>query len=126
MYIEPVKTENDYDRALARIESLMGAAADTPEGDELDMLLLIVKAYEDKHHPIDPPDPIEAILFRMDQMGLNRNDLVPLIGSKSKVSEVLNYKRPLSLNMIRKFHNELKIPSDVLLRELNGDNRKYA
>ncbi len=126
MYIEPVKTENDYDRALARIESLMGAAADTPEGDELDMLLLIVKAYEDKHHPIDPPDPIEAILFRMDQMGLNRNDLVPLIGSKSKVSEVLNYKRPLSLNMIRKLHNELKIPSDVLLRELNGDNRKYA
>lgn len=126
MYIEPVKTENDYDRALAHIESLMGVAPDTPEGDELDMLLLIVKAYEDKHHPIDPPDPIEAILFRMDQMGLSRNDLIPLIGSKSKVSEVLNYKRPLSLNMIRKLHNELKIPSDVLLRELNEGNRKHA
>lgn len=130
MYIEPVKTEDDYERTLARIESLLDAKPDTPEMDELELLTLMVGDYEGKHHPIDPPDPIEAILFRLEQMGMDRAALVPMIGSRHRVSEVLNHKRGLSLNMIRNIHAGLEIPLEVLIRsnqdDEEGNNSQYA
>ena len=110
MDIKPIKSERDYELALQRIDQLMDATPGTPEGDELDILATIVSAYEDKQFPIDSPDPVEAILFRMDQMGLTRKDLEPLLGGRSKVSEVLNRKRGLSIRMIRQLHSEMKIP----------------
>lgn len=128
MYIEPIKTENDYERTLARIESLLNAAPDTDEMDELELLTLMVSDYEGKHHPIDPPDPIEAILFRMEQRGMDRGALVPIIGSRHRVSEILNRKRGLSLNMIRNLHAELEIPLEVLIRnnkEQEEDNNAH-
>lgn len=115
MYIQPIKSEQDYQQALARIDELMDAEPDTPEGDELEVLATLVETYEDKHFPIESPDPIEAILFRMEQMGLTRKDLEPYIGSRHRVSEVLNRKRELSLNMIRKLHNGLHIPLENLI-----------
>jgi len=115
MNIRPIKTKNDYERALKRIESLMDALPDTPEGDELDILATLVEAYEDRHFPIESPDPVAAIEFRMDQLGLTRKDLVPYIGSRHKVSEVLNHKRDLSLSMIRRLHSGLKIPLENLV-----------
>jgi HTH-type transcriptional regulator/antitoxin HigA len=92
-----IKTEQDYEKALTRIEGLMDAAAGTPEMDELELLTALVEMYEDRYYPINPPDPVEAIKFRMDQLGLTRKDMVPYLGTKSKVSEVLNGKRPLTL-----------------------------
>ncbi len=121
MYIEPVKTEDDYERTLARIESLLDAKPDTQEMDELELLTLMVGDYEGKHHPIDPPDPIEAILFRLEQMGMDRAALVPMIGSRHRVSEVLNHKRGLSLTMIRKLHAGLEIPLEVLIGRNQDD-----
>ena len=115
--IKPIKTKRDYKAALARIDKLMDAVPGTPEGEELDVLADLVVAYEHKHFPIDLPDPIAAIKFRMEQQGLTRKDLEPLIGSRGKVSEVLNGKRPLSLAMIRALHKNLGIPAEVLLKE---------
>jgi HTH-type transcriptional regulator / antitoxin HigA len=115
MDIRPIKTRRDYQRALARVAELMDAKPGTPEGDELDVLATLVEAYEDKHFPIDTPDPVEAILFRMEQMGLTRKDLEPYLGSRHRVSEVLNRKRDLSLGMIRRLHKGLKIPLDNLI-----------
>ena len=112
-----IKTEEDYDSALARIDELMDADPGTPESDELELLVTLVELYEKVAYPIDLPDPIEAIKFRMDQMGLKQKDLIPYIGSRSKVSEVLSRQRPLSITMIRKLHEGLGIPADVLLRE---------
>jgi HTH-type transcriptional regulator / antitoxin HigA len=112
-----IKTQEDYEKALSRIEMLMDAEPDTPEVDELELLTALVKMYEDIHYPMDPPDPVEAIKFRMDQMGLSRNDLVPILGSKSKVSEVLNRKRSLTLAMMRALNKELGISAEVLLKE---------
>ena len=112
-----LKTEADYEAALAYVETLMDAKPDTPEEEELDLFSMLVEQYEREHYPIDPPDPVEAILFRMDQQGLTRVDLVPFIGSQSKVSEVLNRKRPLSLAMIRNLHRGLGIRADTLLQE---------
>lgn len=122
MYIEPIKTEADYERALARIESLMDAAPDTPEMDELELYSLMVNAYEDKHHPIGPPEPVEAILFRLEQLGLDRTALEPILGSRARVSEVLNHKRRLSLNMIRNLHAELEIPLEVLIKNSQDED----
>ena len=116
MEIRPIKTEQDYDAALAEVESLWGAEADTPEGDKLDVLITLVEAYEAKHHPITPPDPVEAILFRMEQAGLQRKDLEPYIGHSGRVSEVLNHKRPLTLEMIRKLWTGLHIPLESLIQ----------
>jgi HTH-type transcriptional regulator/antitoxin HigA len=96
-----IKTELDYNSALARIDELMDAMPDTPEFDELELLSTLVEIYEDKNYPIDMPDPVNAIKFRMEQFGLNQQDLVPFIGNRSKVSEVLNGKRKLSLSMMR-------------------------
>jgi HTH-type transcriptional regulator/antitoxin HigA len=112
-----IKTEAEYETALEHISSLMDAAPDTPAEDELELWALLIEQYEKKHFPIDAPDPIEAIRFRMDQMHLRPADLVPVFRSKSKVSEVLNRKRPLSLAMIRNLHNMLGIPARVLLKE---------
>jgi len=111
-----IKTEEDYNRTLARVEALMDAEAGTPEGDELELLSALIGLYEDKHYSIDLPDPVEAIKFRMDQMGLRQRDMVHYFGSKSKASEILNGKKPLTISMMRVLHNELGIPAEVMLR----------
>jgi HTH-type transcriptional regulator / antitoxin HigA len=111
-----LKTEADYEAALAYIETLMDAAPGSPEEEELSLFALLVEQYEREHYPIAPPDPIDAILFRMDQEGLTRADLVPYIGSQSKVSEVLRRKRPLSITMIRNLHEGLNIPAATLIQ----------
>ena len=115
MDIHPIKTETDYERALADIERLWGAAENTPEGDTLDILLILVEAYEKDHYPIDPPEPAEAIKFRMEQMGLSRKDLEPYIGARGQVAEVLSGQRKLSLPMIRRLHTHLHIPLESLI-----------
>ncbi|MDD2897838.1 MAG: ImmA/IrrE family metallo-endopeptidase [Desulfuromonadaceae bacterium] len=112
-----IKNETDYEAALGRIDELMDADPETAAGDELELLVTLVEMYESKAHPIDLPDPIEAIAFRMEQAGLKQKDLIPYIGSRSKVSEVLSRQRPLSIAMMRKLHEGLGIPADVLLKE---------
>jgi len=121
MLAKVIKNDREYEAALERIEALMDAAPNTPEGDELELLTTLVELYEEKRFPIDLPDAIEAIRFRMEQAGLKQQDLVPHIGSRSKVSEVLSGKRPLSLKMIRALHKGLGIPAEVLLREPGGE-----
>lgn len=120
MEIKPIKTEADYETALREIEGLMSAAADSPEGDRLDVLAILVEAYEAVHYPIDPPEPIEAIKFRMEQEGLTRKDLEPLIGHRGRVSEVLTGRRALTLAMIRRLHARFGIPVEILIREPRG------
>ncbi|SMP68295.1 HTH-type transcriptional regulator / antitoxin HigA [Neorhodopirellula lusitana] len=112
-----IKTDRDHQRALARVEELFAAKPGTPEGDELELWLLLVEKYEEAAFPVELPSPIEAIRFRMDQANLKQSDLIPFLGGKSKVSEVLNGKRDLSLTMIRKLHEHLGIPAEVLLQE---------
>jgi HTH-type transcriptional regulator/antitoxin HigA len=112
-----IKNEKDYEKALFRVEQLMDAEPGTAEMDELELLTALVEMYEDQHYPINPPDPIEAIKFRMDQLGLTRKDMVPYIGTKSKVSEILNGKRPLTLAMMRSLNKNLGISAEVLLKE---------
>ncbi len=116
-----LKTEADYEAALAYVDTLMDAAPGAPEEEELSLFALLVEQYEREHYPIDPPDPIDAILFRMDQEGLTRADLVPYIGSQSKVSEVLRRKRPLSITMIRNLHAGLNIPAATLIQPLKKE-----
>ena len=115
MKAKVIKTETDYAGALARIDKLMDAAPNTPQGDELELLALLVHDYEDKLFPMDKPDPIAAIRFRMEQQGLRPKDLVPFLGSRSRVSEVLSGRRNLSLKMIRALATGLGIPANVLL-----------
>jgi HTH-type transcriptional regulator / antitoxin HigA len=119
MQLRIIQNEAEHQQALARLAELMeqDPPAESPESDELDVLAVLIEDFETKHFPIDPPDPVDAIEFRMDQMGLTRKDLVPYIGSQSKVSEVLNRKRPLSLSMIRRLSEGLGISADVLIRE---------
>jgi HTH-type transcriptional regulator/antitoxin HigA len=119
-----IKTQGDYKAALAQIESLMGARPGTPEEEELELLAVLTENYEREHFPIGLPDPVEAIKFRMEQEGLARKDLVPYIGNASKVSEVLNHKRPLSMAMIRALHEGLAIPAEVLLQK--PDNQRQG
>ena len=116
MDIRPIKTEADYQAVLAEIEQLFDAQPDTPEGDRLDVLTTLVEAYEDDHEPIVAPDPIEAIKYYLDSRGLTRRDLEPYIGSRARVSEVLNRKRGLTLEMIRRLHTGLGIPAEVLIK----------
>ena len=116
MDIKPIKTEADYQAALQEIEGLFDAAPDTPEGDRLDVLVTLVEAYEEKHYSIPKPDPIEAILYHMESRGLVRRDLEPYIGSRARVSEVLNRKRPLTMEMIRNLHKGLGIPAEILIQ----------
>lgn len=117
MDIKPIKTNDDYRAALKEIESLMTAEADSPEGERLDILVTLVEAYEKKHFPLELPDPVEAIKFRMDQMGLTAKDLEPMIGQLNRVYEVLNHKRPLTLKMIWKLHRGLGIPAESLIKQ---------
>lgn len=126
MDIRPIKTEQDYDAALAEIEQLWGSEVDTPEGDKLDVLITLVEAYEEQHHTIAPPDPIEAILFRMEQGGLDRKALEPFIGRSGRVSEVLNRQRPLSLKMIRNLWKGLHIPLESLIGSDNSNHQRHA
>jgi HTH-type transcriptional regulator / antitoxin HigA len=114
--LKPIRSEADHGAALAEVERLWGAKSGTPKGDRLDVLVTLIKAYEEKHHPIDAPDPVQAILFRMDQMGLTRKDLEPLIGNRSRISEVFSKKRTLSLDMIRRLNAKLGIPAEVLIQ----------
>ena len=116
MEIRPIKNEEDYQAALDEIERLFGAIPDTPEGDRLDVLVTLVEAYEDKHFSMPAPDPIEAILYHLESRALSRRDLEPCIGSRARVSEVLNRKRHLTMEMVRKLHSMLGIPSDVLIQ----------
>ena len=117
MDIKPVRTSKDHRTALAEVERLWEAKPGTPEHDRLDVLVTLVEAYEAKHHPIPPPDPIDAILFRLDQLDLDRKDLEALIGSRARVSEVLSGRRSLSLGMIRRLHGRLGIPAEILIGE---------
>jgi len=115
MDIRPIKTESDYTEAIHRIEMLWGAKKDTREGDELDLLCTLVESYEMAHYPIAPPDPIDAIVFRMEQMGMTKTDMAKYLGSQSRVSEVLGRKRPLTLKMVKSLYKGLKIPAEILL-----------
>ncbi|NTW51072.1 MAG: transcriptional regulator [Chlorobiaceae bacterium] len=117
MEIKPLKTEQHYHEALLRLEQIFDAAPGTDLGDELEILGILIEQYEEKYFPIDLPDPVEAIKFRMDQMGLDQKDLTKMIGSKSRTSDILNRKRPLSIGQIRILHNQLNIPADVLLKQ---------
>ena len=116
MEIKPIKTENDYNQALERLEVIFDAKKGSSEGDELEVLGILIDQYENEHFPIGMPDPIEAIKFRMEQMGYNQNDLANIVGLKSRASEILNRKRKLSLEMIRQLHEQLNIPTDVLIQ----------
>ena len=118
--LRPIRTENDYEQALAEVEELWGARTGTPKGDRLDVLATLIEAYEVEHYPMDPPDPIEAIKFRMEQQALTRKDLEKILGTRTRVSEVLNRKRGLSINMIRALHQKLGISADVLIRSIRG------
>jgi HTH-type transcriptional regulator / antitoxin HigA len=114
--IAPIKTKRDYRRTLKTIEGLMSAKRNTPEGDHLDVLVTLVEAFERKHFPLDLPDPVEAIKYHMDQKGLQPRDLIPFIGSRNRVHEVLNRKRPLTLKMIWRLHEGLGIPAESLIK----------
>ncbi len=117
MDIKPIKTDADYRATLKEIESLMLAEADTPEGERLDILVTLVEAYDKKHFPLELPDPIEAIKFHMEHMGLTPKDLEPMIGRLNRVYEVLSHKRPLTLKMIWRLHKELGIPAESLIKQ---------
>jgi HTH-type transcriptional regulator / antitoxin HigA len=116
MEIKPIKNEADYQAVLEEIELLFDSAPDTPEGDRLEVLTTLVEAYEEKHYNIPMPDPIEAILYHIESRGLSRRDLETYIGSRARVSEVLNRKRPLTMEMIRNLHSGLGIPAEVLIQ----------
>ena len=116
MEINPIKTDADYRKALTEVEKLMKAEFNTPEGEKLDVLVTLIEAYERAHYPLDLPDPVEAIKFEMEQKGLSVKDLEPMIGKSNRVYEVLNRKRSLTLNMIRRLHEELGIPAESLIK----------
>jgi HTH-type transcriptional regulator/antitoxin HigA len=117
MNINPIHTQADYNNALSRIEEIFDAKPGTIEGDELEILGILVDEFEKRHFPIDAPDPIEAVKFRMEQLGLSQSDLAGLIGSKSRASEILSGKRTLSLRLIRLLNRQLSIPAEVLLQQ---------
>ncbi|QIE58703.1 helix-turn-helix domain-containing protein [Rasiella rasia] len=117
MKISPIRNEKDYQKALERLEVIFDAKLGTPKGDELEILSILIDRYENEHFPIEMPDPIEAIKFRMDQMGMKQKDLAAVVGFKSRVSEILNGKRKLTLNMIRQLNKTLRIPTEVLVQD---------
>ena len=116
MTIKPIKTKKDYQAAMNRLEAIFDAQPGTPEGDELEVLGILIDKYEQEHYPIAYPDPIEAIKFRMEQLGYNQSDLAKVVGLKSRASEILSKKRKLTLEMIRQLHQALGIPTDVLIQ----------
>ena len=115
MDIHPIKTSDDHEKALLRVDALMNAETGTEAGEELDVLVTLIEAFENEHFPIEAPDPVAAILFRMDQMGMDRKALEPFLGGRNRVSEVLNRKRSLSMTQIRKLHEGLNIPFGNLM-----------
>lgn len=115
--LKPIKTESSYNLSLQRLEILFDAKPGTPEGDELEILSILIDEYEQSHFPIDLPDPVEAIKFRMEQMCYTQNDLANVIGRKNRASEILSKKRKLSLSMIRNLHEKMNIPTEVLIQE---------
>jgi HTH-type transcriptional regulator/antitoxin HigA len=115
MKIKPIKTKTDHHRALKRIEVLWGAKENTPAGDEFEVLFTLVEAYEEKHYPIPPPHPIEAIRFRLEQKGVDEKELIKILGGRSRKSEILSGRRKLSLAMIRELHDKLNIPAETLI-----------
>lgn len=116
MNLKPIKTETEYDEALNRLDAIFDASPDTEEGNEAEILSLLIEDYEDRYYPIEPPDPIEAIKIRMEEMNLNQKDLVGVIGGKSRVSEVLNRKRKLTVEMVRELEKALNISASVLVK----------
>lgn len=116
MTIKPIKTKKDYQAALDRLELIFDVKPGTPEGDELEVLGILIDKYEQEHYPIEFPDPIEAIKFRMEQLGYSQSDLAKVIGLKSRASEILSKKRKLTLEMIRQLHQALGIPTNVLIQ----------
>jgi HTH-type transcriptional regulator / antitoxin HigA len=116
MNIKAIKKEEDYNQALRRLEEIFDSPIDSNEGDEAEILSILIEKYEEEHYPIDSPDPIEAIKFRMEQMDMKKNDLAEIIGYKSRVTEILNKKRKLTLNMIRNLHEKLHIPTEILIQ----------
>lgn len=114
--VKPIRTEADHDAALEEVAALWGSASGTPDGDRLDVLATLIDVYEAKNHAMDPPDPIEAIKFRMEQQGLTRKELEGIIGTRTRIAEVLNRKRSLSIGMIRRLHDRLGIPAEILIQ----------
>ena len=114
--VRPIRTEADYEAALEDVAALWGSATGTSEGDRLDVLATLIDAYEARHYPMDPPDPIEAIKFRMEQQGMTRKDLEDVIGTRTRIAEVLNRKRSLSITMIRRLHDRFGISAEILIR----------
>ena len=114
--VKPIRSEQNYEHALAEMESLWGSASGTAKGDRLDVLATLIDVYEAEHFPMDAPDPVEAIKFRMEQQGLKRKDLEGIIGTRARIAEVLDRKRGLSIAMIRRLHTELGIPAEILIR----------
>jgi HTH-type transcriptional regulator/antitoxin HigA len=125
MEIKPIRNERDHDRALRRVEALWGAPEGSKEHDELGVLATLIEAYEREHFPIDMPDPIEAIKFRLEQQGAETSDLVGVIGGRTRVYEVLRGKRALSLNMIRNLHGKFGIPADVLIQSRRKGTKRF-
>src|SRR5215468_10811718 len=119
--VRPIRTKRDHDAALKEVERLWGAKAATRDGDRFDVLATLIDAYEAEHYPMDPPDPIEAIKFRMEQLGLTRRDLEGVIGTRTRIAEVLSRKRALSISMIRRLHERLGISAEVLIRPTRKD-----
>ena len=119
--IKPIRTEADYEAAMGEVETLWGSKSGTPEGDRLDVLATLIDAYESVQYPMDPPDPVEAIKFRMEQQGLTRRDLESIIGTRTRIAEVLNRKRSLSIGMIRRLNEKLGISADILIRPTRKD-----
>ena len=117
MDIKVIKTEEQYYKAIKRLEIIFDANADSPEGDEAEILGILIEKYEDEYYPIEAPDPIEAIKFRMEQLNMVNQDLADIIGYKSRVSEIFSHKRKLNLKMIRNLHEKLKIPYESLIKE---------
>jgi len=117
MNISPIRNENDYKKALERLEVIFDAKRGTKKGDELEILAILIDNYENENFPVEMPDPISAISFRMEQMGLKQKDLAEFIGFKSRVSEIMNKKRKLTLDMIRKLSTQLRIPTEVLIQD---------
>jgi HTH-type transcriptional regulator/antitoxin HigA len=126
MNIRPIHSEADYHAALAAIDEVIDAAEGTAAYERLDLLSILVESYEREHHPIPPPDAVEAIEFMMEQRGLTRKELEPLLGSRGRVAEILNRKRSLSMAMVRALHAELGIPAEILIRETRGSGRKAS
>jgi HTH-type transcriptional regulator / antitoxin HigA len=118
--VKPIRSEKDYERAMKEVESLWGSKSGTPKGDRLDVLATLIDAWETANYPMDPPDPIEAIKFRMQQQGLTRKDLESIIGTRARIAEVLERKRGLSIAMIRRLNAELNIPAEILIRPSRG------